>query len=344
MAEELRDPHLLGLVLELKAFLHTWYWQPGEAVDAGLRSAELLRSAGDLWQLVDTQWTSQYALILLGRFDEAAKIGEEVELLAQRLGHLGALMAARRGSATVEFMRTGDIDGFEEFANADLELCRSADMPWISGSFIYLGRARFLRGRWQEALQSFHDGTRLEPPGILAGQAWAGLFLVKAYAGDRDAALAMLEQRRDKLPRRGQASTFGAWEMLFGVVEGLAVLGERHEAADLYPLVLQAIDTGTLTFWYRGPLHTYAGMAAAAGGQWEKAEEHYQTALRQAHELPVAIEQPEVRRWYARMLIDRNGPGDRDKARQLLTEAIATYRQIGMPNHVGMAEAMLGEV
>jgi tetratricopeptide (TPR) repeat protein len=87
-----------------------------------------------------------------------------------------------------------------------------------------------------------------------------------------------------------------------------------------------------------------AGMAAAAGGQWEKAEEHYRTALRQAHEIPHKIEQPEVRRWYARMLIDRDGPGDRDKAFRLLTEAIAMYREIGMPKHVEMAEAMLGEV
>ena len=85
-------------------------------------------------------------------------------------------------------------------------------------------------------------------------------------------------------------------------------------------------------------------MAAAAGKQWEVAEEHYQTALRQAHKLPVVIEQPEVRRWYARMLIDRNAPGDRDKAWRLLTEAIAMYRRIGMPKHVEMAEALLGEV
>ncbi len=42
--------------------------------------------------------------------------------------------------------------------------------------------------------------------------------------------------------------------------------------------------------------------------------------------------------------IGRDGPGDRDKARELLTEAIAMYRQIGMPKHVEMAEAMLGEV
>ena len=85
-------------------------------------------------------------------------------------------------------------------------------------------------------------------------------------------------------------------------------------------------------------------MAVAAGGQWDKAEEHYQTALRQAHELPVVIEQPEVRRWYARMLIDRDGPGDRDKARELLTEAVAMYRRISMPKHVEMAEALLSEL
>ncbi len=73
-------------------------------------------------------------------------------------------------------------------------------------------------------------------------------------------------------------------------------------------------------------------------------EEHYRTALRQAHELPHKLEQPEVRRWYARMLIDRDEAGDRDKAFRLLTEAVAMYRQIGMPKHVEMAEEMLVEI
>ena len=166
----------------------------------------------------------------------------------------------------------------------------------------------------------------------------------RAYTGDRDAALAMLEQRRDNLPRPGQVNTWGAWEMLLGVVEGLALLGERDEAAKLYPLVTEASDTGAVVrVFAHGLVQTVAGIAAAAGGQWDKAEEHYQTALRLAHELPIVIEQPEVRRWYARMLIDRDGPGDRDKARDLLTEAIAMYRRIGMPKHIEVAEALLAE-
>jgi hypothetical protein len=38
--------------------------------------------------------------------------------------------------------------------------------------------------------------------------------------------------------------------------------------------------------------------------------------------------------------LERNQPGDRDSARHLLGEAITTYRQIGMPRHLEMAEAL----
>jgi class 3 adenylate cyclase/tetratricopeptide (TPR) repeat protein len=344
MAEQLGDQRLLGRVLSSKAVHHWAYLQLPEMADSGLRAAELLRSAGDLWTLADALWAGQFGLLFLGRFDEVAKISQEVEALASRLGHLGALVQAGRARGLREFMLTGDIDKYEEFARSDLELCRSAGNPWICNSYTLLGVAHFCRGRWQEALEHFQEAVRLETGGFWAGE-WAFLFLGKVYAGDRDGALATLEQRRDNLPRSGQTNTNGAWTMLFRVVEGLAVLAERNEAAKLYPLVLEAIDTGAVIPWSGDRLvQTVAGMAAAAGGQWGKAEEHYQTALRQAHELPVVIQQPEVRRWYARMLIDRNAPGDREKARELLTEAIAMYRRIGMPKHVEMAEALLGEV
>jgi tetratricopeptide (TPR) repeat protein len=240
-------------------------------------------------------------------------------------------------------MLVPDLDRFQEFAQRDLELCRSAGMPWIANSHTMLGLVQFWRGRWEEALKDFEQAAKLEPPGSFAGADWASLFLWKSYAGDKDAALAMLDQRRDNLPRSGQPNTIGAWTMLFAVVEGLAHLSECDEASKLYPLVLEAIDTGALVrLWTWGLLQTVAGMAAAAGKQWEEAEQHYQTALRQAHHLPAVMEQAEVGRFYARMLIDRDGPGDRDKARQLLTEAIEGYHRIGMPKHVEMAEALTG--
>ncbi len=344
MAEELGDRHLLGSVLVPKTIAYMWYLQPGEAVDSGLRGAELLREAGDLWYLADTLWNTAYALLYLGRFDEAAGMLKDAEPLAERVGHLGALLAIRRGKANRDFMVTGDLDRFQEAANADLELCRSAEMPWISQAYAWLGLAHFWKGRWEEALESFQEAARLEPPGILAGWDWGQLFLGEAYAGEKDTALAMLDEKRADFARPGRPNTVGAWLMLLMVVEGLAVLEEREEAAKLYPLVLEATDTGALVLWWSRLPHVGAGIAAAAGEQWDAAEQHYQTALRQAHELPVVIAQSETRRWYARMLIDRDATGDRDKARELLTEAIAMYRQIGMPKHVEMAEALLREV
>ncbi|MEE9285455.1 MAG: hypothetical protein V3V35_06995, partial [Dehalococcoidia bacterium] len=344
MAEELGDRYLLGSVLGPKTGAYMWYLQSGEAVYSGLRGAELLREAGDLWYLADTLWITAYALESLGRLDEADEMLAEAEPLAERVGHLGALLAIRRGNVNRDFLLTGDLDRLEEFLRADLELCLSADMPWISNSYSYLGLGHFWRGRWEEALESLQEGSRLETPGILAGWDCGSLFLGSTYVGDRDEALAMLEQRRHDLPRPGRTNTFGAWELLFAAVEGLAVLGEREEAAKLYPLVLEAMDTGALLRWWFGPIETIAGISAACGRQWEKAKEHYERALRLAHELPVVIAQPEVRRWYARMLIDRDATGDRDKALELLTEAIAMYRRIGMPKHVEMAEALLREV
>jgi tetratricopeptide (TPR) repeat protein len=130
--------------------------------------------------------------------------------------------------------------------------------------------------------------------------------------------------------------------MLFAAVEGLAVLGERTEAAKLYPLVLERMKTGNIA---RPPdfrlLDTLAGIAAGAGGNWTKAEEHFRSALRRAEDLPHIIEQPDARRFYARMLLDRNAPGDREHAHRLLTEAIEMYNKIGMPKHTEMAQALL---
>ena len=102
------------------------------------------------------------------------------------------------------------------------------------------------------------------------------------------------------------------------------------------------METGTVVSPHSHRLvQTIAGIAAAAGGQWEQAETHYKTALNQAHEIPFRSEQPEVRRWYAQMLLDRNATGDREKARTMLGEAVEMYQTIGMPRHVEMAKEML---
>jgi hypothetical protein len=84
-------------------------------------------------------------------------------------------------------------------------------------------------------------------------------------------------------------------------------------------------------------------MAAAAGSHWDVAEAHFLTALEQAEKLPHRPEQANTRRHYGAMLLRRGGPGDADRAGQLLSEAEALYRAMGMPRHVELTRATPGQ-
>ncbi len=118
------------------------------------------------------------------------------------------------------------------------------------------------------------------------------------------------------------------------------MLGERDRAAALYPVAREAVDGGIVSL-PSGLGQRYLGIAAACGEQWVASQEHFETALEQAHDMPFRFEQPETRRWYAWMLLDRDQPGDKDKATTLLGEAIEMYEELGMPKHVGLAEELL---
>jgi hypothetical protein len=63
--------------------------------------------------------------------------------------------------------------------------------------------------------------------------------------------------------------------------------------------------------------------------------------MQQAEALPDRLEQAEIRRFQAMMLIDRAAQGDREKPQTLLHEALQTYTQIGMSRHIEMVEALL---
>ena len=130
--------------------------------------------------------------------------------------------------------------------------------------------------------------------------------------------------------------------MLALVIEGFAILAESSRAAELYPLARELISTGAVTVWPILRLtQTIAGVAAAAARQWDAAQEHFQIAMQQAESFPNRLEQAEIHRFHAMMLIDRTSRGDRGKARTLLNQALESYTQIGMPRHVEMTLTLL---
>jgi hypothetical protein len=56
--------------------------------------------------------------------------------------------------------------------------------------------------------------------------------------------------------------------------------------------------------------------------------------LQQAESFPNRLEQTEIRRFHAMMLMDRAASGDREIAQMLLREAMESHTQIGTPRHV----------
>ncbi|MCA1843760.1 MAG: hypothetical protein LC792_11370, partial [Actinobacteria bacterium] len=215
--------------------------------------------------------------------------------------------------------------------------------PWFDHqSFAWLGLARFLAGDWDAAGGYFHDAVKGEPPGVLNGWNRALLFEYLAYAGQKTAALALLDKEEDnRLPLAGRPNAWGRWMMLLSAVEGLFVLGEHDRAAGLYDLVVECIErTRTVCPNYydcRLPERA-AGIAATAGRRWDDAERHFRTALRQAADLPHLPEQAHTRRFFAAMLVERDGPGDAAEAARLAAEAADLYRAMSMPRHLAMAE------
>jgi tetratricopeptide (TPR) repeat protein len=219
-------------------------------------------------------------------------------------------------------------------------------MAWLAYSKavseVQLSLVDFFRGNWASALSHAQAACRSEAGSSIEGFGVGTLFRQMAYAGDRDGAFAVLDEKRTWLPLSGQHNTRSSWFMLALVIEGLVILGERSQAAELYPFVCELVDTGAVLLWPISRFtHTIAGIAATAARQWEAAEEHFQMAMQQAESFPYRLEQAEILRFRAMMLIDSAAPGDREEAQRLLAEALETYTQIGMPRHVGMTHRFL---
>jgi pimeloyl-ACP methyl ester carboxylesterase len=84
----------------------------------------------------------------------------------------------------------------------------------------------------------------------------------------------------------------------------------------------QTLDDG----WRVGPLQPVegiVGLAAAAAGNWDVADAHFRSALAFVEGLGDRLGKPSVQRWHAWMLLRRDAPGDRDRARALLADGQA---------------------
>jgi tetratricopeptide (TPR) repeat protein len=130
-------------------------------------------------------------------------------------------------------------------------------------------------------------------------------------------------------------------EWLFGMsllAEIAALLGDAAAAPVLYELLVpwercNASDAGE---GIRGAVARYLGLLATTARDWEPAERHFEDALAMNARMGLRPWLAYTQSDYARMLLARDSPGDRERARDLLDAAQATYRELGMEHRLAV--------
>jgi hypothetical protein len=111
----------------------------------------------------------------------------------------------------------------------------------------------------------------------------------------------------------------------------------------LSPLVDKVLQLDKRWISYDGRLaETRAGFVAAGARRWDEAESHFSIAREVATQIGNRLELADLARLEAKMLLDRGGNGDQERAAEMLEEAWSAYRSFGMPTFAAEAERLLG--
>jgi len=339
------DPDAAARALDDRAVSLFVFFRFEEALATQLAAAAASAFDETPWRTVERLFMMQLTLNFLGRLDDAARISVELQPLADEIGHHLARSLCVQTNAWAEFARHPELSQLEQALHRALDILRTAKVPspMMGLAVGQLSVLSLLRGDWISARSLAVEARNLELLGPGRSASVGLLFRQMAYEGDRDNALALLDETHSELPSPGEDNAGGAWCMLAMVVEGLALLGERGRAAALYPLTRELLaTTGSRYLWSVARMpEIVAGTAAAAGGNWDAATAHFASAARLAESLPHHVERTEVRRYHAMMLLDRGAPGDRELAAAQLREALAGYARVGMPQHEQLVRRLL---
>jgi len=146
--------------------------------------------------------------------------------------------------------------------------------------------------------------------------------------GDESKAMAVLDGKKaNSFLSLDVPNTFGSWDDALRRRSGAGRAPANRRRCGPVPACRRRINTG-VSCHYRAPVYCRpsAGIAASAGAV-DKAAGALRDHLRQAHEIPVILDQPEARRCTPACSSTRGAPATRAKARELLTEARRHVRQ-----------------
>lgn len=126
------------------------------------------------------------------------------------------------------------------------------------------------------------------------------------------------------------------------LAEAATSLGDARRASALYGVLLPYADRVAINHpeIATGSVSRYLGMLAAIQTRWVDAEHHFETALEINERIGARPWLAHTQRDYADMLLARDDPGDIERALLLVSDAAATYRELGMQTYEASSSAL----
>lgn len=322
MARASGNGEALGMALSERAGLLTNAGEITEAVACAREAVPLLEVTGKRWAI---QWAKSRlgnAMRFTGRPAETLALVKDNEPESVRIGHKGALIAYHVARAFCGFQIRGDVAAYTEAA---AEADRNFAGFGIWGEMAFMYRAVIAFETDDPAAATMLDGSVERFTFEVWRDFWWGTQFRIMAAFDPARSRAIFAAHSGRLPGAGAPVTIGMYNALPAIIDGLRRLGDHAAAAALFNACVDGVEKGVVTVG----LHQGAAMAAAARQDWDVAERWFSEALVRAERDPMVSAHADVRFMRARMLLMRNGAGDRERAHGLLTEAIPLFEKSG---------------
>ncbi|HEV3378463.1 MAG TPA: AAA family ATPase [Thermoleophilaceae bacterium] len=336
VARRLNDPRTLCYVLGARSMP---IWSPDTLEERLACTAESVRLAdglGDpLARFHALHWRG-VALVQTGEMEELRRVVRRQRELAARLGEPSARWLARYDEATLETI-AGRLADAERLAAEALEIATDSGQPDALSLYAsQLTNIRYDQGRLAD-LQPMIAETAAENPGIPSFRALLALAYVEGEL-PIEAAELLATERLDLLPRD---MTWLACVVLWGLV--CAAVGDAHRAealsALLRPYAGQVVYTG-ISAW--GDVDHALGRLATVSGRYDDAARHLESSIARYTAIGAPVWLARATLDQASLLLARERPGDRGRARELLHQAEADARRLGAGGIERRAAVLLG--
>ena len=326
IARGLDDKDLLAYALVSNA-LAIWGPDPGELVPVAEEVSRLAQETGTSDTVLDALTLHSLIAWLTLAEGDAATLDDRFNEVAEELGQPADQWQAAMQDVVWALFR-GDFAAAEQLA---AEALTRGDARRADAECSYR-LAMFVLRREQGRLAEIEDLIRE------AVAAYPGYRSFRCFIPLLDYELGRSEPARrafDELAKDDFAALPRDSEWLFclSILAEVAVyLDDRSAASVLYRLLRPYAEVNVLAAGEVavGPVERFLGMLATATGRTEQAAGHFENAIAITARMDARPWLAHAQYEYARMLLARGAPGDRESAHDLLRACASAFRELGM--------------